>query len=73
MQATGQCHPKQERASTRSGWIFRAGQHRLLGLQFATIIAPGNLRPCRGQSHVPVFELLLPKANGSYLAQDLTS
>ena len=32
----------------------------LLHLQFAIIIAPGNLRPCRGQSYVPVFGLLLP-------------
>ena len=38
----------------------RQGDDRLLRLQFAIIIAPGNLRPCRGESYVPVFGLLLP-------------
>jgi hypothetical protein len=33
---------------------------RLLRLQFAIIIAPGNLRPGCGQTYVPVFGLLLP-------------
>jgi len=32
----------------------------LLRLQFAIIIAPGNLRPCGGQTYVPGFGLLLP-------------
>ena len=38
----------------------RQADDRLLRLQFAIIIARGNLRPCRGQSYVPVFGLLLP-------------
>jgi hypothetical protein len=38
----------------------RQADDPLLRLQFAIIIAPGNLRPCRGQSYVPVFGLLLP-------------
>src|SRR5947208_1793375 len=33
---------------------------RLLRLQFAIIIAPDNLRPCRGQTFPAVFGLLLP-------------
>jgi len=38
----------------------RQADDRLLRLQFAIIIARGNLRPCRGQSDVPVIGLLLP-------------
>jgi hypothetical protein len=38
----------------------RQADDRLLRLQFTIIIARGNLRPCRGQSYVPVFGLLLP-------------
>ena len=38
----------------------RQADDRLLCLQFAIIIAAGNLRPCRGQSYVRVFGLLLP-------------
>ena len=38
----------------------RQADDRLLRLQFAIIIARGNLRPCRGQSYVPVIGLLLP-------------
>jgi len=37
----------------------RRADDPLLRLQFAIIIAPGNLRPCRGQTYVPVFGLLL--------------
>ena len=37
----------------------RQADDRLLRLQFAIIIARGNLRPCRGQSYVPVIGLLL--------------
>jgi hypothetical protein len=43
-----------------SEWLRRQADDRLLRLQFAIIIAPGNLRPCRGQNYVPVFGLLLP-------------
>jgi hypothetical protein len=39
----------------------RQAGDRLLRLQFAIIIAPGNLRPCRGQNYVRVFGLLLPE------------
>src|SRR5271165_4110628 len=38
----------------------RQADDRLLRLQFTIIIALGNLGPCRGQSYVPVFGLLLP-------------
>jgi hypothetical protein len=38
----------------------RQADDRLLRLRFAIIIAPGNLRPCRGGDYVPVFGLLLP-------------
>ena len=38
----------------------RQADDRLLRLQFAIIIAPGNLRSGRGQNYVPVFGLLLP-------------
>jgi hypothetical protein len=38
----------------------RQADDPLLRLQFAIIIAPDKLRLCRGQSHVPVFGLLLP-------------
>src|SRR5260370_41873491 len=38
----------------------RQADDPLLRLQFAIIIAPANLRPCRGQSYVPLFGLLLP-------------
>jgi hypothetical protein len=31
----------------------------LLCLQFAIVIAPGNLRPCRSQTYVPVVGLLV--------------
>jgi hypothetical protein len=40
--------------------LSRQADDALLRLQFAIIIAPGNLRPCRGQSYVAVFGLLLP-------------
>src|SRR5256886_4625073 len=42
----------------------RQADDPLLRLQFAIIIARGNLRPCRGQSDVPVFGLLLPDRTG---------
>jgi len=42
-----------------AGPDHRAGD-RLLHFQFAIMIAPGKVRPCRGQSSVPVFALLLP-------------
>ena len=53
----------------------RQADDPLLRLQFAIIIAPGNLRPCRGQSYVPMFGLVLPgpDVDDLYLAQDLTS
>src|SRR5260370_3323969 len=36
----------------------RQADDRLLRLQFAIIIAPGNLRGCRGENYVPGFGLL---------------
>ena len=38
----------------------RQADDRLLRFQFAIIIAPGNLRPRRCGTYVPVFGLLLP-------------
>src|SRR2546423_921378 len=38
----------------------RQADDPLLRLQFAIVIAPGNLRLCRGQTYVPVFGVLLP-------------
>ena len=45
---------------------------RLLHFQSAIMIVPGNVRPCRGQSHVPVFGLPRPDtgADGLYSARD---
>jgi len=44
----------------RLKFSMRQADDRLLRLRFAIIIAPANLRPCRGQNYVPVFGLLLP-------------
>src|SRR5260370_651335 len=53
----------------------RQADNPLLRLQFAIIIAPVNLRPCRGQSYVPVIRAAAsgPDLDGLYLARDLTS
>ena len=55
--------------------LRRQADDPLLRLQFAIIIAPGNLRPCRGEIYVPVFRLLLPDRTRMVcdLAQDLKS
>src|SRR6516162_2724620 len=37
----------------------REAVDRLLRLQFAIIVAPGKLRPCRGENYGPVFGLRL--------------
>jgi hypothetical protein len=64
---TTQATPWQTSSRTASACPFGKAEifepeadDRLLRLRFAIIIAPGNLRPCRGQSYVPVFGLLLP-------------
>jgi hypothetical protein len=36
------------------------GPRTFAHFQFAIMIAPGNVRPCHGQSHVPRFGMLLP-------------
>src|ERR1700730_5562643 len=53
----GERHPE-SRARLRAVRLklsSRQADDPLLRLQFGIIIAPGNLRPCRGQSYVPVF------------------
>src|SRR3954452_1594962 len=52
--------PCQSNAASPLKLSSRQADDPLLRLQFAIIIAPGNLRPCRGQTYVPVFGLLLP-------------
>jgi hypothetical protein len=74
MRLLGERHPE-PRARVRPVRLklsSRQADDHLLRLQFAIIIAPGNLRPCRGQICVPVFGPLLP-VDGLYLAQDVTS
>jgi phosphoesterase family protein len=39
--------------------LDRQAEDRLHHFQFAIMIAPGNVRPCRGQSYVPRFGMLL--------------
>src|SRR5437870_954483 len=39
--------------------LGRQADDRLRRIRFAIIIAPGKLRPCRGQNYVPVLGLLL--------------
>ena len=52
----------------------RQADDRLLRLQFAIIIAPGNLRPwSRRKLSAGVWAAFGPDANGLYPAQDLTS
>jgi hypothetical protein len=51
----------------------RQADDRLLRLQFAIIIAPGNLRPCRGKSYVPVYWLLLPDRTSMVCIWRMTS
>jgi hypothetical protein len=40
--------------------LDRQAEDRLLHFQIAIMIAPGNVCPCRGQSYVPPFGMLLP-------------
>ena len=73
----GERHPE-PRARVRAVRLklsSRQADDPLLRLQFAIIIAPGNLRPCSGQSYAPVFRAAAsgPDVDGLYLAQDLTS
>ena len=52
-----------ERAGVHPGRLKlsrRQADDRLLRLQFAIIIAQGNLRSCRGENYVQVSGLLLP-------------
>jgi hypothetical protein len=47
--------------TTQAAEAFEAAaDDRLLRLQFAIIIARGNLRSCRGEIYMAVFGLLLP-------------
>jgi hypothetical protein len=43
-----------------SFWTLPQAEDRLLHFQFAIMIAPGNVRPRRGQSNVPRFGMLPP-------------